>query len=853
MVPTIRSIIAAFAALLPGLLLLQTPCGGQTNNAGDIRLTPEIRDYTVPEEAKIESAAEIGDRRFLVWGMPGFGTDSSIINELQMTVLEGNTPLFVPQIAHSPLARPYGTVKVIGVDHSFVLLWNDRRTERPGLYARRFDTNGAATSEEFRINLSNDGLGKDTTGNLRNQIIDLYSSRLKWHFLQVDSAKPFILKEDGTIDTSPTPLSHLNGPYYIGDDTSIAIVSGREALFFGSLWDTVPQKRFIVPYLDSALANSEILSRDTTGQYFLMFAVISDQLSKACRYWRTDFTDSGLSAPISLWKDNVPVFKGAYANQTYHCYGAQRARYCDNIYTLVIQNLGWGEIQIKGEDYPVKLDSISFETGVDRHGRIERMKLKDFLAGTSCPEPVFHAINRNVGSTATTIEFIRGKDSIRFTATPAFRRTLVPRTSPVIFKDGNELVVKWNYYGEPFTPQSRSWSLEGTDFSIYGPPTFSKPGQHSSASIMGETPIKPPTFIDLPDKSIAVTAYTRADSFRLGSYPEDPKSAVWVSYLEVQGLTKTGWRRVYKVSGESVLDYYGGQGCSPATIYVQDYAHDPINDLLFLNIQNYQTCTRPNERKDFSEIVMYSFVDGTLSDASTTSFREIGDRTRRRIAADRWLTFSSPDSTEPEWEFRIIDRNQNVLMTRLLSFNGDPISLSIAQNYTDKSLAVLWGSAAGVKGTFLNYALEPLAENVPISETADSVSGATGCYRNDTLFVVWEDYRHNGVPNVYGTFFTPPKASDVQEETPPPTAPQAMRARFDRASGTLLIEFDNTIEAPAEIELFDIFGNRAERLTAAAGTRTARIDAGRLASGTYLVRARTDGPRCYHAISHVTR
>lgn len=865
MVPTIRPMIAALAALLPAFLLLQAPCGGQTNSAGDVRLTPEIRDYTVPEEAKMESTARIGGRQMGIWGTPVFNADSSeIINELRMTVFDGDRPLFAPVVPHSPEARPYGTANVIPAAGSyFLLVWSDRREKNPGLYIKRFDTAGLPLDTEQRLDIATDRLRNDTANRPKlDGTLLRFSAFPEWSFVQIDSLAPFIIRSSGAIDTRLSAISDLHAPYYLAEDTSVVTLSGKEIRFFRTLWDTTPRQTLEIPWLDSALTNSEIIMRETGGSYSLIFAVVSDPFSKACRYWKVTFADTGYSDPVFLWKEEVPVYvpyDGAPPDPSkpYECRGATRERGCDNSYNLIVRYLAWIGFAYQGFYNPGKLDNLPFQILIDRSGTLRRGGYPnpsgDVFPFQPCESLTDLNIGRRLKDSVMTISITTGGDSL-FSAISSlpYTRPATPRSRPNVFPDNDVLVVKWDFDSDPLRPQSAGWL--GYD----EPPSASSVREfsaldamslHAQADYKGKEESRISMF-SYDGRPFAYTIQNRTDT-AIVAHSQVPLP---VSQFILKGLTKDGWKVIYTGSGSGSSWIIDGQETKLAPQFVVNrIAFNPESRQFYASV----TSTQRYPGLYNSDIIkttnfVHSFFTGKTDGVSIDSFPAFSPP-MRRLAENAWLTFFPSGDGTQEWIFRIRDRDDNRLKEVRLRLEGDPSSISIAQNYTDKSLAVLWGSAAGVKGTFLNYALEPLAENVSISETADSVSGATGCYRNDTLFVVWEDYRHNGVANIYGTSFTAPKASDVEEEKPADISPQTMRARFDRASGTILIEFGHATESPVRIELFDIFGNRAERLTADAGTRVARIDAGRLASGTYLVRARTDGPRCYDAISHVTR
>src|SRR5207302_3795042 len=134
----------------------------------------------------------------------------------------------------------------------------------------------------------------------------------------------------------------------------------------------------------------------------------------------------------------------------------------------------------------------------------------------------------------------------------------------------------------------------------------------------------------------------------------------------------------------------------------------------------------------------------------------------QRISPDRWLRWHiSDDSTR--WIFAVVDSNGSTSYYREAELAGHPKNIFVTQNYPDGAIAVIWGGRGGVRGTFMRQNLNGVGDNMQISATTDSVSYPTAAYRNDTLFVAWEDYRNGGIPDVDGTALIAPKASRVTE------------------------------------------------------------------------------------------
>jgi hypothetical protein len=109
----------------------------------DTRLSQGPRNFTMPADAAIQSAATLGRRTLVVFGTTTFAGDSSVINQLRMQMLRDSMADGEQRSLHGPDARPFGAVSVIGLQGAFLVLWNDRRPGAPGIYMRRVDASGA--------------------------------------------------------------------------------------------------------------------------------------------------------------------------------------------------------------------------------------------------------------------------------------------------------------------------------------------------------------------------------------------------------------------------------------------------------------------------------------------------------------------------------------------------------------------------------------------------------------------------------------------------------------------------------------------------------------------------------------
>jgi hypothetical protein len=182
----------------------------------------------------------------------------------------------------------------------------------------------------------------------------------------------------------------------------------------------------------------------------------------------------------------------------------------------------------------------------------------------------------------------------------------------------------------------------------------------------------------------------------------------------------------------------------------------------------------------------------------------------------------------------------------------------------------LWGGSKGVYGTFLTRELETVRQDTPISAGQGTVRHPSGAFRNDTLFVVWEDYR-NGTADIYGNWRYLPGTASVHEPEdttgqhgdggkdtttihPPDTSQHIAGANPltllsitpNPAFNSSTVSFSLSAPSSVAVDLFDLLGRLAYHGDAGlrpAGESSWRIDAAGLPDGVYTVVIRNGNGR----------
>ena len=117
----------------------------------DVRLSlPEPFDYSLPAEARCESAAAIGDTVLAAWGTTVRVGDSIRVALRMGTLVAGHT-VGTPAFVAGDESRPTSVVAVFALADRFLVLWNDRRDGRVSLFGRRVSTSGQPIGGEEEI------------------------------------------------------------------------------------------------------------------------------------------------------------------------------------------------------------------------------------------------------------------------------------------------------------------------------------------------------------------------------------------------------------------------------------------------------------------------------------------------------------------------------------------------------------------------------------------------------------------------------------------------------------------------------------------------------------------------------
>ena len=261
------------ALLLASLFIVVSVSPLHAQSGMDVLLSEPIPEQQLTSDIRIEAAAELGTTRLVVWGTFVEGSNGRGANALVFDAGNGQ------QILHSPDAVPYGNVAIAVLADRFLVLWNDRRPNNPGIYGRTIMPDGSFGRPEFLfdpmgylrgvIYWQNHGSGSTLLWNdTRNNTIDVYLQRIDkegsprgnteslgqgaivemygqmWPdgrlILQRQNAPPITIGANGEPEKREVPVGRLNKRYDLGIDGSLVTLDSNWFSYYEDMYAPEP-------------------------------------------------------------------------------------------------------------------------------------------------------------------------------------------------------------------------------------------------------------------------------------------------------------------------------------------------------------------------------------------------------------------------------------------------------------------------------------------------------------------------------------------------------------------------------------------------------------------------------------
>jgi hypothetical protein len=225
--------------------------------------------------------------------------------------------------------------------------------------------------------------------------------------------------------------------------------------------------------------------------------------------------------------------------------------------------------------------------------------------------------------------------------------------------------------------------------------------------------------------------------------------------------------------------------------------------------------------------------------------------TYQRLLGSYFIRYYYADSLHIQ--LQVFDLECRLQYSRRVSFPVWPFDPLVVQRPSDSMIVLIWGGRDGIHGTFLSNRLDLMIADTTISSIRQRAIRPSGAFRNDTLFVVWEDYR-NGTADIYGNWHYVPGTTASVEDTAGQPGDVHGRDSSRQAAGPPALTILSVIPNPAftsstisfslpqpvgvALDLFDAMGRLAWHRDAEArpaGTNACNVDAAGLPDGIYTV------------------
>ncbi len=868
----------------------------------DIPLSSDVLQMNLPDNAKVQSAARIGELTLVVWGSSRKVTKDSVANLLYWQMIRGTTPIGEPLVLTDDQSNPFEYVQIISLSTRFLVFWNDMRG---GTYYLSFDTAGtigapaalwsgqSLTTNGIRKVVVDDGwliLWNDSTAEeILARKITSSETMIPALFLVGEgyatdvspnvpepgqtlvvrlNAPPLLITQSGEITDPPTTITEkFEGQFYLDADGSLLRIQDSTVEEYRNVADTEPVR--VIPFSipeaveyfcsspDKAIPAS-IYVRRHKGKIHLFFSSCENEGPSGFGSHLIGYTkvlveqDSSTFSKPSTFASRL-LFSGADPRWVFTIKNAGTTvqRLGNNIYLTSLSvtfTIGSDTIDLNVHSIEVGSSIVEY----DLNYNTPPLPTLSLLLAQYCPAPPEIAIRRYPAK--KTSQVIATIDSVEvvLNAPAAMHTTSVPHHHPAIALFGDSLVLSSLSLGVDSMAVAETWSGTST----------SKRLPYSSIEIgLPNTPapylVPKITHYNLSGVPLLHTFYTQKILIKDGKH-------YFQTYYSLDLLTKTGWKEIAHKEPVSISSYYGMlsaawdpndgstliasgilpylEGRPPADSIIVS-AYSPNGDLLWqtdsLKIGRVGFHLLPIEENRFAGIGfdknLYHFQGDSL----------IGTYPLPRSSQiyspyyDDTFIWAYGVSSTLHIEMRT---NRGELLheyqTSMLSGAGN---YQFSINPADSSITLLYTlkndkPEDGVYWIWLDKNFQTITKGKVTSPEAP-FNRPSGIFRNDTLFVVWEDYR-TGNWEIYGNAVVPnppdPSASVAGDDLEHHNL--MVQVHPNPAQNAITVELANGSYLPTRVELWSLEGSLLLKQTIPASAHETVLDVRGLQSGAYMLR-----------------
>lgn len=840
----------------------------------DIHLNIEPLSCVLPDDIRIESAAQSGESVLAVWGgLLGENSDSAQ-NVLWSQIIRKREPIGTPTIVHSNVANPFGAVYVAVLRDRFLVVWNDNRAGEAGMYAQTVGIDGGKIGSEVRISegrmmgirqawlhrvdkgefdliwndprgiyarrIDENGRGVEPERKLDSGAVIKYRSYPSFPgyvVLQQANGSAVVMNDNGE-SAQPIPPGRLNFPYYLSSDQSLVLVRGDTLHHYLHFSNQQPTHSLYIPQLQKTDTQFRAVVRDSSGRYGVVFAELYFG-EIYCGVSHTAWIDDNWEIDTI---SNMRYIPGGYGGVGFMGGGIDsviRIEQCDNSIFIHI----YATYVVKLPQYPFTNNHTDEWVFINSYGEISRNQAESFY---SCDDAVNVNVVRFYPVTATGVVVSTMDTAIAISAPLQHCYPDIYDSRVNIRNNNNRLLITWE----------RGKKLNSVFLGEWINPSSDKISLYSTLSQSGD-------YIKQFDKNINILNRYRHNNVDVCTQENLASS---YSFLEHDWFLGEN-ANVYIGNDSKWLScvkktFSGKRGIPELSAQLQlvDAAYNPNNAQLLIslysrlnasqtlavnyqgevlwsyNFATYQGAIVPINANEFYTLLKSSDSLLYYRSGQLVSKRPIpaakGAFTCQRLLGERFLRLAAVDTPATQFTLDLFDINGDILHSTTITPTIPGWHPTVVEYPADNSLMLIWGSPAGVQMCHFTRELNLLRPQFQVSERADTARYPAAAFRNDTMFLVWERTT-NAMRDLVGTLIKRNQISDAQLDRSPIATPLLRYTYPVPASDQLRIGVDAA--RVTNLQLYDVRGLRVVDIPREAITEEVTVNTRLFPPGIYLL------------------
>lgn len=850
----------AFIRLLPLLSAIFIGVRGASAQAPvEVLLTHDRLQLFLPEDIRIQDGVR-GDSTILVaWGSTAAVSATVARRVLYAQALRNGSPVGLPLPVHSDSAVPVRFVFVRAHGSGFRVIWNDARPGAAGIYVREVGSDGVPVGDETRV----------AEGEIRS--VDGPAELPGLSFLYRNGRPPLLLDESGELRELPGLPGPESSVRDFTADSAVAFMRGDSLLLFNSFLDSLPSHRLYADYGDSVVPGTSTLLHIDGGAYQVAYitrgAPSVPSLYETVLQFRlmagTLDVGSGMLRDVVV-ADSVFVGVGAGSlGSSIVIDGIDRLRPCNGLYHLRIRY----HTAAKLPGQPEFINHFSWSCRVSAG---DSRSIPSAWFGTeACPSPSSITVERiaDGGRGTVDVHLDDPAGTVRLSVPAAFTEEPVSHRVPGLAVRDGALLVTWSDSKNSRAVVLRAWR-----------PAAGEPGR-----------LQPLESLTLPaDTDYSSGAYERNGlqygTFDYGGYGvRSSRSRMW-SYQygwvirwsgEYLFPFPDGWRRFLleegggPENGSIGLRSFAGLAFDPDSrsqlvasrigppeVYLHEIDSSGTtfwsgrlaggtDRRIYFGAGRFAEIDDSGSVKNFLHDLLLDSVRLDDWNPSAAFTRLYGGRTLRRQLRSDGMAL----------QLVLYDDRWRPIARTEIPFGDSLTGLAAAQSGADSSIALVLATNAGVYLTGFDRSLDPITAadglplvHRPVGTATARAANPSAQFRNDTLFIVWEDYR-SGLPDIYAALLRPDRyTSGIADEGKEEKKERKESDRLDifpnPATDRITLRTVIAQSGPVAVLVVDAAGRRVLQTPAEhaeAGVLRRVLDISSLAPGFYRIVLRMEG------------